>query len=167
MIGRCIELLLDAGITEVIVVLNPLGDEVAQAVKGYPVSVVRTAAPEVEMAESVRTGTAALSAATTGVVVALCDHPLVSPESVKLLSAMHRKEPDTIVIPLHGGRKGHPTLFPRSLLDRLNEPLTLRDLVRNNPGLVRHAEVADPGVVLDMDTPEEYQAMIELCRTAG
>lgn len=116
------------------------------------------------MAASVRIGRDALPPEVSGVVIALCDHPLVAPGTVALLAACHDDEPDRIIIPMHNGGKGHPTLFPRIVLDELESSLTLRDLVRSDPGRVRLLGVSDPGVLLDMDTPEDYRAMTERCR---
>jgi len=162
-IARCLETLLEGGIREVVVVVAPQGDAVAEAVRDFPVTVVRTPDPEGDMAASVRTGRDALSPEVSGVMIALCDYPLVAPETAKLLAELHCEEQERIIIPLHGGKKGHPTIFPRHILDELVEPLTLRDLVQSDPGRLRLVEVADCGVRLDMDTPEEYRQMIEYC----
>jgi len=163
-IDCCLETLLGGGISEIVVVVGLHGEEIRKAVQGYPVTVVQTLDPEGDMAASVRTGRGALSPAVSGVLVALSDHPLVSPLTVELLAALHREDQSAVIIPVHGGRKGHPTLFPRDLLDKLEEPLTLRDLVRSNPDRLRLVEVPDPGICLDMDTPEDYMQIAEIYR---
>jgi CTP:molybdopterin cytidylyltransferase MocA len=43
--------------------------------------------------------------------------------------------------------------------------MTLRDVVHGNSQQLRLIEVSDPGVALDMDTPSDYQIMLE--RFAG
>lgn len=163
-IARCLETLLRGGVDDIVVVVGPHGDAVAEAARAYPVIVARTADPEGDMAASVRTGRDALPPGVSGVVIALCDHPLVAPGTVALLAARHEDEPNHIIIPIHNGGKGHPALFPRMVLDELESPLTLRDLVRSEPERVRLLEVSDPGVLLDMDTPADYRAMTERCR---
>jgi CTP:molybdopterin cytidylyltransferase MocA len=161
-IGRCLETLLGGWITEVVVVVGPHGDAVEEAVQGYPVTVVRTTDPDGDMAASIRRGRDALSPSVSGVLIALCDHPLVTPQTVARLAALHCGEQDKIIIPVNGGKKGHPTLFPRNILDELVSPLTLRDLVKSDPDRLRLMKVRDHGVRLDMDTPEEYQRIVEL-----
>jgi CTP:molybdopterin cytidylyltransferase MocA len=163
-IGCCLETLLDGGISEVVVVVGPEGDAVADAVRNYPVRVVRTSDPEGDMADSVRSGRDSLPPEVSGVMISLCDHPLVESATVKLLAALHLEHRERIIIPVHEGRKGHPTLFPRNLLDELVYPLTLRDLVRLHPDRLSLVEVSDRGVRLDMDTPDDYRRLIELCR---
>jgi len=161
-LARSLETLLAGGIGEVIVVAGPAGDAVAHAAKEYPARVVHTSDPDGDMANSIRTGRDALSARADGVVIALCDYPLVTQKTIAELIAAHGREREKIWIPLHNGRKGHPLLLPRPLLDELNVLPTLRDLVRSDPARVRLLEVADPGVLLDMDTPEDYRQIVEL-----
>lgn len=159
-IAHCLETLLTGGVEELIVVVSPEGDEVARAVRDYPVQVVINGDPEGDMAASVRTGRDALSPAVTAVVVALCDYPLVTAATITRLVAAHCGNPAGIIIPCHHGRRGHPPLFPRCLLEELAAPLTLLDLLRANPERIEHLSVADRGVLIDMDTPADYQQMI-------
>jgi molybdenum cofactor cytidylyltransferase len=155
-IAHCLESLLAGGAEEVVVVVGPQGDAVAEEVKDYPLTVVRIAIPHGDMAASALSGLDALSPGMSGALIALCDYPLVAPPTLRLLAAHHAEQPDSIIIPMHEGRKGHPALFPRHVLDELDRSHTLRDLVRASPDRVRLVEVYDPGVLLDMDTPDEY-----------
>jgi len=98
-----------------------------------------------------------LTTAASGVIVYPGDYPLVSANTISSLIAGHAASPDSIVIPRHGGRRGHPLLFPRTILDDLTEGLLLRDLVRRAPERIQLIDVTDPGVLHDMDTPEDYQ----------
>jgi CTP:molybdopterin cytidylyltransferase MocA len=68
----------------------------------------------------------------------------------------HIQKPDAIIIPAYRGRKGHPTLFPRSVLEDLGKVATLRDVIGRHHAKIFLLEVEDEGVVLDMDTPEDY-----------
>jgi N-ethylmaleimide reductase len=99
------------------------------------------------------------------VIVALCDYPLVSAPTVAALIAQHGSTPDSILLPSHQGLRGHPLLFPRTILDELDADLTLRDLVRRDPQRVLCCNVDDPGVLIDMDTPEDYHRIVELIET--
>lgn len=163
-ISRCLETLLAGGVKDLVVVVSPAGDEVARAAANFPVQLVRNAEAGGDMASSVRAGRNALPPAVTGVLVALCDYPLVRAETISGVIREHLQSPSEIIIPCHNGRRGHPPLFPRRLLERLEKPLTLRDLLVENAPLVRHLEVSDPGVLIDMDTPEDYRRIAELCR---
>jgi CTP:molybdopterin cytidylyltransferase MocA len=75
--------------------------------------------------------------------------------------SFHREFPDAIIIPAYNGRRGHPTLFPATVMAEVAKGLTLRDLIRRETERVRQVEVADEGVVLDMDTMEDYRRISE------
>jgi molybdenum cofactor cytidylyltransferase len=117
--------------------------------------------PAGDMASSVRVGRQALVASVSGVIVALCDFPLVLPSTIARLAAVHGADHTAILIPCHAGQKGHPTLFPLVVLDELAAGGTLRDLVRRDPQRIRLLAVDDPGILQDMDTPEDYLAVRE------
>ena len=162
-LARCLETLLHGGISEVIVVVSPSGDEVMREAASYPVRVVRNAEPDGDMAASICTGRDTLSHSASGVVIALCDYPLVRAETIARLAEEHRLAPESIIIPCHDGQ-GHPPLLPRRLLDELETPLTLRDLLRDNKELIHHLELPDDGVLIDMDTPEDYRRIASMHR---
>jgi molybdenum cofactor cytidylyltransferase len=155
-IGRCLDSLVTGGAGEVVVVVSEENYEVADAARAYPVRIVVNPEPGGDMASSVRAGRDALPAGFSGVIVALCDYPLVSAATVSRLIEEHVDSPDSIIIPCHGGRRGHPLLFPRAILNELTGDLILRDLVQRNPERTRCLDLDDPGVLIDMDTPEDY-----------
>ena len=61
------------------------------------------------------------------------------------------------VRPQHGGRRGHPVALRWPLLQRYLQgpPLPLRDVLRALPDRSCSVEVADPQVLLDLDTEEQ------------
>jgi CTP:molybdopterin cytidylyltransferase MocA len=157
---RCVETLLAAGVDEVVVVIGPQGDAVAQAIAALPVTVVRNEDPASDMAGSVRVGLAALGHGTGSLFVCLCDHPLVSPPTLAAMRRHGAERPEAIVIPCHRGRKGHPTLFPRSVLEEIECLPTLREVIGKHCEKVSFLETEDEGTVLDMDTWEDYQRLL-------
>lgn len=156
-IARCLDTLLAGGISKIVVVIAAAGDRVAAAVENYPLRIVVNPEEGGDMASSVQCGRGALPATSSGVIVALCDYPLVAATTISSLLTAHAESPDHIIIPCHRGERGHPLLFPRAVLEELAGPLTLRDLVRREPARIRYLAVEDPGVLLDMDTPEDYR----------
>jgi molybdenum cofactor cytidylyltransferase len=160
----CLEAIVAAGLEDIVVVVAPAGEAVAELVRPFPVTVVCNEHTDSDMVQSVRAGVAAISAAVTGVCIALADHPLVRPETYRALLQRHAREPEAILIPVHGGRRGHPTLFPRALLEEIDRLPTLREIVSDHAERVRLVAVPDPGVALDMDTPAEYRLILERFR---
>ncbi len=154
---RVVETLLAGGADGIVVVVNPEGMEIEAAVAGHPVTVTVNPLPDSDMAGSVRVGLSRVPAGAGGVLVCLADTPLVTAATCRRLIHEHTRTPDAILIPTHRGRKGHPTLFPRSLIEAIHLEPTLRDLIGANAHRVALLEVPDPGVTEDMDTPEDYR----------
>ena len=75
----------------------------------------------------------------------------------EILRFVANNESDLIVIASHGGRRGHPIVFPyamRETVDRINGGLrVLHDLFPERLSLI---DVSDPGVSIDVDTAEDY-----------
>lgn len=158
-LARCIETLQAGGIAEIVVVVGATGERVAAEVARFPVKIVVNPDPDGDMASSVRSGRELLPGGASGVIVALCDYPLISAVTIADLVAAHAEQPQSVIIPVHNGRRGHPTLFPACALDELGGAATLRDLVRRDPGRLQLLEVDDPGILLDMDTPGDYSLL--------
>jgi molybdenum cofactor cytidylyltransferase len=85
----------------------------------------------------------------------------VSPETMKTLVREHAAFPGSIIIPVYLRRRGHPSLFPLPALREIFFGGNLRDIVRQDPARVRLVDVPDEGVVLDLDTPEDYRAILQ------
>ncbi|MGD0885764.1 MAG: nucleotidyltransferase family protein [Thermodesulfovibrionales bacterium] len=161
-IRHCLDNILSSGITDIIVVLGPHGAQIADVIRGFPVTITLNRYAESEMAESVRLGLKAIDSSSSGVLICLSDHPLVSAKTFKSLLAGHAEDPDKIIVPLYNGRRaGHPTLFPRHVLGELYTGLNLRDILKRDPDRVKCIHVADEGVILDMDTVEDYEKIDE------
>lgn len=161
-IARCLDTLVAAGIDEIVVVVSPEEHGVAEAARKHPVSIVVNPEPDGDMASSVRAGRDALTTDARGVIVFLCDYPLVSAGTITGLIEEHGDSPCSIIVPCHREKRGHPLLFPRTVLIELTNDLILRDLVRRDPERVRCLDVDDRGVLLDMDTPEDYRHICEM-----
>lgn len=113
-----------------------------------------------EQVDSLRAAIDRLPPGATGVVVLPVDHPLVRPSTVRALLDAAASDPDAVIRPVHEGRPGHPTLFPRSVWPALADPSLPRGArsVVESPA-TRTVEVAvdDPGVLADIDTPTAYR----------
>jgi molybdenum cofactor cytidylyltransferase len=110
------------------------------------------------IASSIRRGLRDLPSDVELILVALADLPLVRPATVAALMRAF-DERDAIVYPRHRGKQGHPVLWPRAFLDEL---ASLQGDRGAKELLVRHSDrvfaldVDDPGVCLDIDTPDDY-----------
>jgi molybdenum cofactor cytidylyltransferase len=160
---RCLETIAAAGIDETVVVLAPpYGTAIHEVIAHFPVTVAWNCEPESDMAASLRVGLEQIPADATGVLVFLPDTPLVSPATCRMLADAHRADPQRIFIPTHAGRRGHPLLLPRHILAELPHYPTLRDLLQLRQELITLCPTADQAILLDMDTPEEYEQLLRL-----
>lgn len=94
----------------------------------------------------------------------LVDQPSVRADTVEQLCAETEKHPKQIIIPVYKGKRGHPVVFPDKVFQELlKAPLDVgaRYVVNNNRKRILYIDVDDPGVIEDIDTPEEYTAAIE------
>jgi len=161
-IRHCLDTIIAAGVRDIVVVVEPKSEgKIAEALQGLPIRMVTSSNPDAEMAQSVRTGLRAVSKSFTGVLICLSDHPLASAQTLKLLITTHRENPHKIIVPFYDGKGGHPSLFPREIVEEIFSGCTLREILRRDPDRVKYVAVADEGVILDMDTVEDYQRMHE------
>jgi len=160
-IRHCFDTIAAAGIQQVIVVIGTHGNSIPEALYGTPATIVRNTVPDSQMADSVRTGLGAIDDRCSGVLVCLSDHPLISVGTYKAIIRAHQEAPDRIVIPVYGGRRGHPTLFPRGSVQEIASGAALRDVIRKDASRLSLLDVADEGVVLDMDTDDDYRRVLE------
>ena len=99
------------------------------------------------------------AAGASAMVVMPVDVPLISAEVIKMVVAAAETESVSIVRAAHKGVHGHPVLFKRAVFDELRRAdpsLGARTVVRADPARVKEVEVANVGVTLDIDTPEDY-----------
>lgn len=139
---------------DVRVVLRPEDDA---ASFGLPAdcAIVRSTRSDQGMAHSLAAGVADLqSGDVITVAVLLGDMPRINGNTLRKLT--RHSTADTIVLPCHAGRRGHPVLFGRQFwpqLRALRGDTGGRELLRRHAAQVVEIAVADSGIHLDIDEP--------------
>jgi CTP:molybdopterin cytidylyltransferase MocA len=90
-------------------------------------------------------------------VLAPADHPTLNPDVVRRLLETGSQS-RSIVVPVHGGRRGHPTLIAWQHvagLQALPPGVGINAYLRGQE--VFEMPVADAGVLADLDTPEDWE----------
>jgi molybdenum cofactor cytidylyltransferase len=98
--------------------------------------------------------------AAAGALIHLVDHPMVRPETFTAVVECYRRVGKPITIARYQGRRGHPVLFARELFAELAatpEDQGARAVVATDPSRVTYVDVNDPGVLTDLDTPEDLE----------
>jgi len=90
----------------------------------------------------------------TGVLVWPVDHPYVAAASVRAILEAARRTGAPIVLPVDGGKRGHPVYFSRGTWREL---VTVRDggarrVVHAYAATLQEVPVSDTGVLRDIDT---------------
>jgi molybdenum cofactor cytidylyltransferase len=145
-------------IEHTIVVVGHHREEIARTVKGF--EVVFNQDYEQGMITSFQAGIRVLPWDATGAFLFLVDHPLVEVETLERL--IERLAPGRIIVPTYEGRRGHPVLFAPDVLDEiLALPPTegANIVVRKDPSRVIEVPVKAPGILVDIDTPEQFEEL--------
>jgi molybdenum cofactor cytidylyltransferase len=157
-VSAIIQTLRAGGLAPIVVVIRPGSGEVADEIVGAGgLSVVNPSPDEGQLSSLLAGLDAVETAASTAVLVTLVDAPSIRPETVALLLARLSTSDAPILRATYRGRHGHPVVFRSSVFGalrgadpRLGAKVVLRAHV------VEDVEIDDPGIVDDIDTPEDY-----------
>ncbi len=99
-----------------------------------------------------------------GFFLMLADSPLVPPEVLTKIAEKHRNEPDAFIVPTYHGKKGHPLFIPACYTDEIlsySGEGGLKAITNRHDDRMIRLEVNEEAVVMDMDTPEGYQEILD------
>lgn len=164
---RTINIFIEAGLRRITVVLGHEYERVGQVLAGCPVDVIVNRNYERGVGSSISTGISSLAGDVEAVLIMPGDLPLVLPSTVKKVVQTHFRTGSPIVIPVYDARRGHPVLFHRSLFEelaQLNADWGGKEIVRKNSHLLELVEVDDPGILMDVDSWEDYCRAVEYMR---
>jgi len=91
----------------------------------------------------------------------LGDQPHLPTELLRGLLEFSGRNPAAICQPAYGGRAGHPVILPRTVFEELKNSRaeTLNEFLTRSGCPRLHYPAADPGLLADLDTPEDYQRL--------
>lgn len=160
---RAVEAALASAAWPVVVVLGANAEQIRPALARLPVIVTENPAWSEGMAASIRAGVTTLqqfSRSLDGALIALCDQPAFSAETIARLVETQRTTGRSIVAAQYAGRRGAPALFLRqhfATLTALTGEEGARALLHGDPAAV--ASVDLPALALDLDTPADVAAL--------
>lgn len=160
-IRHVVEAALASTARPVLLVTGHQAEAVSQAA-GPGIQTVHNPAYAEGLASSLRAGLSALpppgsEGGLDGVLVCLGDMPDVPPEVLeKLVAAFNPVEGRAICLPVHGGKRGNPTLWGMQFLPdlmRLEGDAGARSLFGPHAEWICEVPVETPGILHDYDTP--------------
>jgi molybdenum cofactor cytidylyltransferase len=143
-----------------LVVVRDLRGPVAEEARIHGGIPVLNPDPSSGPVSSLQAGIRVLPPEASALLFSPVDHPLFSPSTVRSLVEAFRETSAPLVLPSFEGRRGHPVLFSRVLFPELLEedlPEGARTVVRRYLHGRLQLPVEDPGILADIDTPEEYR----------
>lgn len=162
LIRRTIETVQAAPVQETIVVLGHAAHDILPLLQDISLTVVLNGAWATGLASSLQTGLLALSPRAEGALFVPADLPALTPATIAALVERFGQTGKPIVAPVCQGKRGNPVLFARSLfaeLEAVRGDQGGREVIQAHPELVEVVEVDDAGTLIDLDRPEDYDAL--------
>ena len=148
-----------ARIGRVIVVLGHRAGEISPLLRDCGVEQVVNEQYRQGMVTSVQCGIRAAGDA-RGYLICLGDQPGVSEEALSLIARQAEQLRKGIAIPVCAGRRGHPIYIThhfRAEILELPPDVGLNTVTARHPEVTREVPIADEAVLVDVDTPREYE----------
>ncbi|MBL4790958.1 MAG: NTP transferase domain-containing protein [Kordiimonadaceae bacterium] len=157
-IEKTLQCLAAAGIQLPLVVTGHRADEIAAATASNTIRLIPNPNYASGMASSLSAGVGALKGDVAQCFICLGDMPFVRAETFAALSksAANISEAE-IFIPTFNGKRGNPVLWRSSQFAKLRSVTGDkggRVLIRDQDAVVMEIPVDDPGILIDLDTPE-------------
>lgn len=159
---RAVDAALASPAWPVVVVLGANAEAIRPLLARVPVLIAENPSWPEGMASSIRAGVTTLQQFSRGLdaaVIALCDQPAFSADTIAQLVAAQHTTRRSIVAAHYSGRHAAPALFLREhfpTLTHLTGEEGARALLNDQPDRVAGVEL--PALSVDLDTPEDFAA---------
>jgi molybdenum cofactor cytidylyltransferase len=162
-IQQVVSTALVAGLSPLILVTGANHDQIIKLVGEEVKQVIHNPEWESGQSTSVRAGLSALDPNVGGAVFLLADQPQIPATLIRALVDLHASTLAPIVAPMVNDQRANPVLFDRATFPDfvdLRGDQGGRALFARNP--VLWLEWLDESILLDVDSPEDYQRLLSL-----
>lgn len=164
-IERIVTVLKASKVGKIVVVLGFHAEEIKPRIRQLPVSIVVNRDYAKGQLSSMIAAIQSLEAEQAGekvdgALIHLVDHPFLNRSLIDEMIDVFYESKKLIVVPRYKGRRGHPVLFAQRLFpELLSAPLDqgAKVVVHSHRDETLEIDTEDEGVVIDIDTPEEYR----------
>jgi molybdenum cofactor cytidylyltransferase len=169
-VGALVASLRAAGVEMICVVTAPGDEALASWAAANGLLTAVNPSPERGMLSTIQEGVAALGGTAAlmvhGEVLVVCpaDLPAVRQETIAEVIRRRAEAGAPLALPVWQGRHGHPLVVAPELIpeiDDLDPAVGLRQLRDRHAAATLWIDVDDAGVVQDVDTAEDYAALIQ------
>jgi molybdenum cofactor cytidylyltransferase len=167
-LAQTIENVRSAGLDEMVLVLGASAEairrQLPQALLACLKIVVNHAYGQ-GMASSLREGLTHVDPRSDAALIVLGDQPFIQPQTLRQIMDGYCSARAQIVIPSYQGNRGNPVLLDRSVFSEvmaLEGDTGCRAIFTNHLDAILRVEVEDPGILLDIDSLEDYERSKQL-----
>ena len=155
----------------VIVVLGHEADRIQREVPLDAAQVVVNPDYRQGMLSSIRAGLRTLQGEqVAGALICPADLPGITTAVVDLVITRFEETGAPIVVPACEGRRGHPVLFAHRLFEEIHEAsgsVGARQIVWSHADEVLEVPTQERGIILDIDTPQDYEDLNKKRKARG
>ncbi len=160
LLERVLENVSRSTVEQVILVLGAQAETIRKEVPTGGATVVINEAYAEGLSSSLQAGLRVLPSTAEAALIVLADQPFVSPRTLDTVIAEYREHHPAAVIPTYNGFRGNPVLVDRSLFGEImgiRGDIGCRAVFGTHTEKIRKVAVDDPGIVQDIDTPEDFE----------
>jgi len=168
-VEKIVSALKSTDVGNIIVVLGHNAEEMRQKISDLPVTILINHDYKQGQLSSLQVAISHLESSSEGspvdgILVHLVDHPYISATLVDLMIKRFYETKKLIVVPRFQGRRGHPVIFARALFSELlaaGPGQGAKPVVHAHRDDTLEIDTKDEGVLIDIDTPEEYRLRVK------
>ncbi len=168
-VEKIVAALKSTDVGSIIVVLGHNAEEIRQKISDLPVTILINHDYKQGQLSSLQAAIRHLESSSEGssvdgILVHLVDHPYISAGLVNLMIDRFHEAKKLIVVPRFQGRRGHPVIFARALFSELlaaGLDQGAKPVVHAHRDETLEIDTEDRGVLIDIDTPEEYRQHVK------
>jgi len=168
-IQRCVELFENCGISDITVVTGHMNDDIVKELSDIrsnsnDIRIIFNDKYSEGMYSSIKAGVESLPKETNAFFILPVDIPSVQVNTIKKMLRSYEKIKGGIIHPTFGEEKGHPVLVSSTLAEEIlntNPEGGLKELFNKHKKQWHYVQVTDRGILLDMDTKEDFQVLLD------
>jgi molybdenum cofactor cytidylyltransferase len=168
-VEKIVAALKSTDVDSIIVVLGHNAEEIRQKISDLPVTILINHDYKQGQLSSLQAAIRHLESSSEGssvdgILVHLVDHPYISAGLVNLMINRFYETRKLIVVPRFQSRRGHPVIFSRALFSELlaaGLDQGAKPVVHAHRDETLEIDTEDRGVLIDIDTPEEYRRHVK------
>lgn len=149
---------------EIILVVGYKAGDIVASIDTEDIVVVNNPDFKLGMSASIQYGLLHSNAEADAFLIALADQPSIDANTINRLIEAFLNSKKSIIVPLYNNRRGNPVIFSavyRDELMRLSGDKGGREIVTRHAEAVMEVSVECEGVIQDIDTADEYRALLD------